>query len=300
MDRVLLRSWAPPGRYDLFVLVAVLAALTGACSSNQPEILPTTIGADRLLFERGTAALEEEDWFRAAEYFTQVRDNYPQSEYREEARLGLGDAQIGGGSAVTYVSATAEFREFLSVYPTDPRADYAQFKLGLINFLQMRPPDRDQSFTKNAVADFEAFILRYPDSALMPEVQAHLRGARDRLGASEVIVGRYYYRNKWWPGAISRLEPIIEEDPGYGDRDEVYFYLGASHRGAGSSSKALQLFERLLEEFPESEFVEQVNRALPELRAEAAAETEADGDNEDAATQPDAAAESDTASAPAR
>ena len=289
-----------PRRYGLFVLVAVLTALTAACSSNQPELLPTTIGADRLLFERGTAALEDEDWLRATEYFSQVRDNYPQSEYRQEAMLGLGDARIGAGTAVAYVAATAEFQEFLRLYPTHPRTDYAQFKLGLTNFRQMRPPDRDQSYTRNAVADFEAFILRHPTSALMPEVQAHLREARDRLGASEVIVGRYYYRNKWWPGAINRLEPILDEDPGYEDRDEVYFFLGGSHRGAGRSGQALQLFERLLEEFPESEFVEQVNRVLPELRAEAAAETEADGDNEDPATQRDAATESDTISVPAR
>ena len=299
MYKILLPSYSLSRRLNLVVLVVALGSLTSACSgSGEPEILPSTIDADRLLFERGTAALEDGDWLRAREYFTEVRDNYPQSEFRAESRLGVGDSFIGAGSRVDYVSAAAEFVDFLSVYPTHDRADYAQYKLGLVAFLQMRDPSRDQSYTLSARGHFEGFIERYPNSELVPEVRERLREARDRLSASEVEVGRYYYRYNSWPGAISRLESVLDEDPAYKDRDEVYFYLGASYRGEGSSAKALRLFERLVEEFPESEFIDQANEILPELRAEAAAES--NGEIENATPQPDSVTESETAAATTR
>ncbi len=296
--RMLFPSYSRSECLNLIVLVVALGALTSACGSAEPEILPSTIDADRLLFERGTAALEDEDWLRAREYFTQVRDNYPQSPFRAESRLAVGDTFLGQGSRVAFVSAAAEFEDFLSVYPTHSRADYAQYSLGLVAFRQMRDPSRDQSYTLSALAHFEAFIERYPNSELMPKVRERLREAQDRLSASEVEVGRYYYRYNSWPGAISRLQSVLDEDPTYAGRDEVYFYLGASHRGEGSSAKALGLFERLVEEFPESEYSERAHEVLPELRAEAAAD--ANDEIENVTPQSDPVTESETAAATTR
>ena len=77
--------------------------------------------------------------------------------------------------------AVNEFREFLTFYPTNPRADYAQYKLGMTYFKQMRGPQRDQTETREAVREFQTFVERYPNSQLRPEVEAKLREARDRV-----------------------------------------------------------------------------------------------------------------------
>ena len=244
----------------------LLSLLIVGCGNRPPEITPTTREADRLLFERGTEALEEEDWLRARQYFTELRDNYPQSGYRAEARLGLGDTFEGEGSSESYVSALDEYRNFLALYPTHERADYAQYKLGTVYFHQMRRPERDQSQTRNAVSEFELFVQRYPGSALMSEVRANLREARDQLSEANFIVGRFYYRNKWYPGAIDRFKMILDEDPGYSDRDEVYFHLADAYRETGQTEEALPLFERLVEEFPETEHIERATEHITELK----------------------------------
>ena len=49
--------------------------------------------------------------------------------------------------------AINEFSEFLSSIPTHPRADYAQFKLGMSHFYQMRDPMRDQTETLEAIRE---------------------------------------------------------------------------------------------------------------------------------------------------
>jgi outer membrane protein assembly factor BamD len=114
------------------VLVAVLA---GACATGGPKKPPTgTPEPDKFLCDRGTENLNKKRWIVAREYFRQLIDSYPQSPYRADAKLGSGDTYLGERSAEAFVLAANEFREFLSFYPTHPRADYAQFKLAMSHF----------------------------------------------------------------------------------------------------------------------------------------------------------------------
>ena len=98
----------------------------------------------------------------------------------------------------------------------------------MAHFRQMRAPQRDQTETREAIKEFETFVARYPNSSLMPEVQAKLREARDRLSEADYQVGYFYYRQKWYPGAIDRFKAVLKDDPEYTGRDSVYFYLAES------------------------------------------------------------------------
>ena len=97
-----------------------MLAVLAACASG-PRKPPTgTPEPDKFLFDRGTEELNDEDWFTSREYFRQLVDSYPQSPYRGDAKLGIGDTYLGEGTAEAYVLAINEFREFLSFYPDAP------------------------------------------------------------------------------------------------------------------------------------------------------------------------------------
>ena len=257
------------GYWNVGLTVWILAATAIACGGGmQRPALPTgEIEVDRVLFERGTTALEERDWSRAREYFVQIRDNYPQSQYRADARFFIGDTYEGEGSLEASVLALDEYRDFLSLYPTHVRAANAQYKVGLVHFKQMRSAERDQTETNAAIEAFEQFIATYPDHALMPEVLARLRDARDRLSDHDFIVGHFYHRVKNYPGAISRFRQILDGDPAYTRRDQVYFYLAESLTLTNQQVEAVPYFARLLDEFETSEFAEQARLRIAELEA---------------------------------
>lgn len=260
----------PRRRLGSALLVCALTATVAACASGGVNDIPDVgeLEADRLLFERGSEAIADGNWARAREYFIQIRDNYPQSEYRAEARLQIGDTYEGEGSAEAYVRALEEFQDFLSLYPTHPRAGYAQYKLGMVHFHQIRRAERDQTETLNAIAEFEAFLARFPsDHELMPQVLEGLRGARDRLGTHDYQVGVYYYSRANYAGAIARFRELIEEDPEFSGLDGVYFYLASALADTTQVSEAIPYFARLLDEFPESEFAENAAARLTELEA---------------------------------
>ena len=250
----------------------LLAATAIACGggTQRPVVLSGELEADRLLFERGASALEEGDWGRAREYFVQIRDNYPQSQYRSQARLSIGDTYEGEGTAEAYILALDEYQDFLLLYPTDPSVAYARYKVGLVHFHQMRRAERDQTETMNAVREFETFITLYPDHELMPEVRQRLRDARDRLSEHNFVVGHFYYRFRNHAGAISRFRQILDEDPAYTHRDEVYFYLAESLARTNQTVEAIPYFARLLDEFEESEYAEQARTRIAELEGDQA------------------------------
>ena len=242
-----------------------MAAIGAACGSSEPAITPATVGGDQLLFERGTATLSEGRWVEARAYFLQVRDNYPQSGLRADARLGVADSYESQGGAANYVSALAEYEDFLSLYPTHPRAGYAQFKLAMVHHHQMRPPTRDQTWTQSAIREFEVFLERHPNSEMVDEVQGYLQEAKDRLSESEFIVGRYYHRIEWWPGAIERLDTLLTTNPEFASRESEHFYLADAFYQGGEFPQALSAFQTLLEEFPGTEFNEEAAAALADI-----------------------------------
>jgi outer membrane protein assembly factor BamD len=245
-----------------------LILMVGACASSGPKKPPTgTPEPDKFLFEKGTEALNKRRWLVAREFFRQLVDSYPQSQYRADAKLGVGDTYIGEGSAESFVLAINEFREFLSFYPTHVRADYAQLKLGMSHFYQMRLAERDQTETREAIRELQVFVAKYPNSAFIDEGRTHLREAKDRLGDSEYRVGLMYFRAKWYPGAIGRFQPLLKSDPAYTSRDAVYYYLGESLIKVSKSAEALPCFEKLVSEFEQSEYLELARKRIVELKA---------------------------------
>ena len=255
------------------VVVAILAVAV-ACATG-PKRPPTgTPEPDKFLFERGTEALNDRKWLTAREYFRQLVDVYPQSPYRAHAKLGIGDTYLGEGTAEAFVLGINEFREFLSYYPTHERVDYAQYKLAMAHFYQMRAPERDQTETREAIRELTVFLERFGSrSALADEAKTKLRQARDRLGTSEYQVGLHYHRQRWYPGAIDRFKSLLERDPGYTNRDAVFFYLAEAYERVQRPAEALPYYDRLVKEFEKSEYLPEAQKRMEAIRSTLAKKT---------------------------
>ncbi len=251
------------------LLPALLIALASACASSKAVAPPGTSQADQFLFERGQAELKERHWSTAREFFRQIVDNYPQSPFRPDAKLAVGDTYIGEDTAESLVLAANEFREFLTFYPTNPRADYAQYRLSVAYAEQMLAPDRDQSATRDVIKELQVFLDRYPNSPLTPDARKLMREARDRLSEASFRVGRTYYRMKWDPGAIDRFREVLKTDPEFTHRDAVYYHLAESLLRSGKKAEALPYYERLIAEFEQSEYLEDARKRITELKTPA-------------------------------
>jgi len=263
-----------------FVWLVILLTLS-ACASGPKKPPVGTLEPDKFLWERGTEELNKKHWLVSREYFRQLMDSYPQSQYRADAKLGLADSYLGEGSAESNVLAVNEYREFLSFYPTHKRAYYAQFKLGMCHYYQMHGPDRDQTETKEAITELTAFVQRYSrpeENPLLDEGRARLREAKDRMSDADYRVAIFYLKTqKFPPAAIDRFKAILKDDPEYSRRDGVYFYLAEALIKMKQEKEALVYLDRLTVEFEQSEFLEQTKKLIDTLKADPAAKKPKNG-----------------------
>ena len=132
----------------LAAIVFALALWPACGPSIRNTVPPGTLQPDQFLFDRGTQALDEKQWLVARQYFRELTETYTQSPLRSDGKLGLGDTYLGEGGPEALVLAMSEFQEFLAFFPTNARVDYAQYKLGMAHFGQMRAlgarSDRDE------------------------------------------------------------------------------------------------------------------------------------------------------------
>ena len=261
-------------RAGLPLIVLVLGVALACAPYGRSLVPPGTTEPDKFLFDRGVAELNDKKWIAAREFLKQVVETYTQSPYRPDAKLGIGDTYMGEGTSESLVLAINEFREFLTFYPTNRRADYAQYKLGMAHGRQMRAPQRDQTETRDAIKEFEAFVERYPNSSLMPEVKAKLREARDRLSESDYLVGFFYFRQRWYPGAVDRFQTVLKNDPDYSGRDAVYYYLAEILVKTKREAAALPYYEKIVQEFERSRYLPEAQKRITELKAQGQAKTD--------------------------
>lgn len=246
-----------------------LAAVVSACASGPKRPPAGAEEPDKFLFEHGTEALNDRRWFVAREFFRQLIDSYPQSPYRADAKLGVADSYLGENSVEAQIMAINEYREFLSFYPTHERAHYAQFKLGMAHFYEMRSSSRDQTETKEAIRELTTFVERYPNSPLIEEGRQRLREAKDRLSDHEYGVGLFYLRSRMSiPGAVDRFSAILKSDPEYSNRDAVYYHMAQALVQLGQPAAAIPYLDKLVAEFESSEYLERGRQQLGELKAQ--------------------------------
>lgn len=249
------------------LLALALAVGAAACAAPRPTLLPPgTAEADQYLYTQGQASMEARRWSNAREYFRQIVDNYPQSTYRPDAKLGVGDAFLGEGTTEALLNAISEYREFLTFFPTNPRADYAQYRLAVAFSRQMLAPERDQTATRDTIRELEVFIERYPNSRLIGDARTLLRDAKDRLSEASYRVGLYYFRARWYPGAIDRFRAVLNTDPEFTRRDAVYYHLAESLLRVERPAEALPYYERLVAEFVQSAHLADAQKRISEIK----------------------------------
>jgi outer membrane protein assembly factor BamD len=241
---------------------ACLVAVTTACAHKPAAPVAGSVDADKFLHDKGQDALKRKKWLEAREYFRRLIDTFPRSQYRTDAKLGIGDSYLGEGRADSLVLAVGEFREFLTLAPLSDRADYAQYRLALAQTKQMLKPQRDQAATRDALRELDRFRQAYPTSKYKKDVDILYRQARDRLSDSELQTGIFHFKNRMYAGALGRFRPLMEADPGYTRRDQLIFYLAETLDRVLVPAEAKALYEQLVKEYPKSKFVKKAQQRL--------------------------------------
>lgn len=166
-----------------------------------------------------------------------------------------------------YTGAIEEYKRFLELHPLHRAAPYAQFRIGLAYFNQIRTIDRDIEPVENAYSSFELLLRNYPGSKYEDEAREKIKICREKLAEREFYVGRFYLKIGKHPAAIERFSNILSKYNDTGVAQKTMYYLAVAYADSGNTDKAIATLKYFLERYPtKTKYKKAATNLLTELR----------------------------------
>ncbi len=210
-------------------------------------------------FQEGERYFESQLYEDAIQSWEKVRDTFYSPELSMLAELKIAETYF---ISERYDEAASAFADFLKNHPNDFRAATILYRQGLCYYNQILSADRDQTNTENALKTFQQLVQRFPDDPNAQEARHLIRRSRTRLAEHEVYVSAYYIKKERYAPAIKRLESLLADFPEYYYRDEAFFHLGKAYVKTGRTDDARQIFNKLFDQFPGSDYIDDARALL--------------------------------------
>ena len=233
-----------------------------------------TPGRDRELFIVATREVRKRRYEVGRLLFQTIITTYPDSPYLPMAKLAVADSFYLEGSTSALIQAAAAYQDWRTFFPTHPLADRVLLKIAESEMRQIGLPDRDITRAKKAEQRLTALLQIYPDSSLRPQAELRLKEVQDNLGMHSLIVGNYYYKQAvkyekgGLKGAQSRYLEILDKYPNFNLMDEVLYKVAVTYQIEEETDQAAKYFQRLVREYPNSEYVDKAKEQLNLIGAE--------------------------------
>ena len=227
-------------------LLCLALALSVGCAKKPIE-------TDQELYDQAMRKMEKGDYYKARGILEEiVKRGNEDPELAPLVQLAYADAYFGKKGSLNLADAMTRYRTFLTFYPTHPKADYAQYRLGLCHFQQVASSDRDQRETVTALAEFLKVERLYPDSPYVDLAAEKINECKEVLAEHEFRVGMFYLRRKAYLGAIDRFLDILDRYPRYTRKAKLYYHLGASLVYTNRIEEGDVYLRKLVEAYPKT------------------------------------------------
>ncbi len=217
---------------------------------------------DKILYEKAINEIDHGRYDVGRLTLQTLINTYPDSEFLAKAKLAIADSYYNEGGISGLTQSEIEYRDFITFFPTAPEAPEAQFRVGMAHFRLMAKADRDETEAKLAEAELKEFLLKYPDSPLMPRVKARLRETQEVLAQGEFKVANFYYMKGANRAARGRFQQIVDNYPDYSRADNALWYLGQTLERVKLPKEAISYYARIITEYPLSTLVDDAKAQL--------------------------------------
>ncbi len=155
--------------------------------------------------------MEKKAYDIAIQDYQRLLEEYPFSDYSEEAQLKIGQAQYLNKQ---YAEAIASFQDFQRMHPTNPNIGLTEYYTALAYMDQMGTKDRDQRATENAQAHSAGGAHALSGQPVHGGgEEASSRNAASCSRSHEYAIAKFYLIWTNPVGAEARLRRLLENYP---------------------------------------------------------------------------------------
>jgi outer membrane protein assembly factor BamD len=206
------------------LLLGTLLSLSGCGGKKEKEVVVEGIDLEGQMIETynaGVKALDEGDVLFAAKNFNTVESIYPQSIWAPRSVLM---AAYSYYSQDYYGDAISELKRFIKNYPVSKDISYAYFLLATCYYELIIDEKKDLSPLINSKKYFNIVIKGYPNTDFALDAKFKIELIQNILASKEVYIGNYYIDKKKWIPALNRFKNVLN------DYDETEYVEEAIHR----------------------------------------------------------------------
>ncbi len=239
------RSFSLSAHVRTAALLLVLALVATGCHRGTKGDNPDEGQPVEKIYEKSHRLMEGGNWSGAEASFRRLIAQYPYGPYTEQAMIETAYAQYKAGK---HDDAVSSVDRFIRTYPTHRNIAYMYYLRGLSNgnrntvFLRrvwsLDPSRRDLSTPRQAYADFNIVVDRYPNSRYAADAHQRMIELRDVFAQHELDNALYYLRRQAWVSAAGRANYLLETYPQSAFQYDAVAALGEAYTHLGNKTLA--------------------------------------------------------------
>jgi outer membrane protein assembly factor BamD len=243
-------------------LLSLFFVFLNSCSGNKIIKQADSFDPGKWM-SKADSLIEDKEFEEARKILIEVKNRDTTGKFAHLAQLKIAESYIKEGDIDIGIE---EYRKFLSYYPENQYASFAQYQIAMAYFSQIEAPDRGTGAAKNALQEFIKLKQMYPRNPFRDVVDLRIEKCKNILADGEFMVGEFYFKKESYNAAIKRFEGLLTQYPDYKRKDEVLLYLGKAYNYLKNFDKAKEIFELLIERFPSSKSAIDAQKHLKSLK----------------------------------
>ena len=197
-------------KFILLLFISFSLFFLTACKNKKEEqIVLDSKDLDSQMIEaynEGLKALEEGDVLFAAKNFNVVENIYPQSIWAPRSILMAAYAYY---TQDYYGDAISELDRFIKNYPENENTSYAYFLLATCYYELIVDEKKDLSSIVKSKKYYRYLIDNYPNTDFSLDAEFKLLLINNILASKEIYLGKYYLDKKKWIPAMNRFKNVV-------------------------------------------------------------------------------------------
>ena len=219
---------------------------------------------DKILFDRAINDIEKHRYELGRITLQTLINTYPDSEYIAKSKLAIADSWYREGTSHALAQAEAEYKDFITFFPTMEESAESQMKVCRIHYEQMEKPDRDNTHAVKADTECRQMLLQYPNSRFVGDTQQMLREIQEVIAEGEYRVGEFYANKGSYRAGVNRLQAVTDHYPLFSKSDEALWALGNTYEKMGEQyqDSSVDAYVKLVRDYPLSPYVDPAKERL--------------------------------------
>ena len=255
----------------------VLSLLLYSCGEYQKVLNKGSVDEQ---YKMATKMYESKKYNKALRLFEKITPAYRGKPQMERIQFMVAQSNF---NEKNYSIAGYYFDRFTKNYSKSSKKEDAAF-LSADSYKLASPVfSKDPTDTNKALEAFQSFINTYPDSPKLEEANKHYQEIRYKLQEKYFQIAKTYYRTadydmRNYKAAIQAFDNLLSDYLGSEFKEEALYYrLKCAHdfvlkstdrRKSERIKDAIEAYEKLKRNFPETKYLEDSNNMLATLQKE--------------------------------